>query len=322
MRLLDFAEHLAEAFDIKALGDDYLKQAAAVDPNAEYKPRMLVTPEAAKAELARRAGTPTAAPATVPGTLKAGDGSTVVSGDGTPVQAGTQAAPAPTPAPAPAAAPEPAVVGGPIATPQVTATPLPAAAPATPAKKQWAPGVLGMGSTGKEVTDLQTRLGVPATGTFDQKTKDAVVALQTKLGIKADGAYGPQTKAADVKATPAPAPAATDKRPVDATGKPIKNDQMVVPATADKKEPYWVNGTRYEYKMKGGGRGTAPTGNWEVTAEPGEKLQWNSTRNRSSSNYTGPDSQYGKTPEPATTAESIGFANDELNRIVSLVHHR
>jgi hypothetical protein len=74
--------------------------------------------------------------ATVPGTLKAGDGSTVVDGSGAPVQAGTQPAPAAAaPAEAPAAAP--AAPQGSIATD--TTDPLaannqPAPAPAAPAE--------------------------------------------------------------------------------------------------------------------------------------------------------------------------------------------
>jgi len=80
-----------------------------------------------------------------------------------------------------------------------------------------------------------------------------------------------------------------------------------VPADASTKEPYWVNGTRYEYKMSGGGRGQAATGKWEPTATPTDKLQWNSTRARSMAKYTGPDSAYGKTdaanPTDTTAAE-------------------
>ena len=66
-----------------------------------------------------------------------------------------------------------------------------------------------------------------------------------------------------------------------------------VPADANRKEPYWVNGTRYE---------ATPRGGWEVTATPQDALQWNSTRARSMSKYTGPDSAYGKTDATDTTA--------------------
>jgi hypothetical protein len=74
-----------------------------------------------------------------------------------------------------------------------------------------------------------------------------------------------------------------------------------IPADASKKEPYWVNGTRYEWNMSGGGRGQAATGKWEVTATPQDALQWNSTRYRSMNKFTGPDSAYGKTATPDAT---------------------
>jgi hypothetical protein len=77
-------------------------------------------------------------------------------------------------------------------------------------------------------------------------------------------------------------------------GKPTDDPKSKIPATADKKQPYWVDGTRYEYKMSGGGRGQAATGKWEVTATPTDSLQWNSTRARSMSKYTGADADYGK----------------------------
>jgi hypothetical protein len=65
-----------------------------------------------------------------------------------------------------------------------------------------------------------------------------------------------------------------------------------IPADANRKEPYWVNGTRYE---------ATPRGGWEVTATPQDALQWNSTRARSMAKYTGPDSAYGKTDAGAPT---------------------
>ena len=59
-----------------------------------------------------------------------------------------------------------------------------------------------------------------------------------------------------------------------------------IPQNADKKVPYWVNGTRYEWKQTRGG------GGWQVTATPQDKLQWNSTRGRSMNAYTGPDDKF------------------------------
>jgi plastocyanin len=56
---------------------------------------------------------------------------------------------------------------------------------------------LTVGSTGADVTALQTKLGVtPATGYFGSITKAAVVAYQTANGISATGYVGPLTRAA------------------------------------------------------------------------------------------------------------------------------
>jgi hypothetical protein len=72
-----------------------------------------------------------------------------------------------------------------------------------PVKKQWNPGVLGMGVAGSEVKELQRKLiaaGLLPQGADDSKfgtnTRDAVIKLQTALGVKPDGAVGPKTKAA------------------------------------------------------------------------------------------------------------------------------
>ena len=86
------------------------------------------------------------AAATVPGTLKAGDGSTVVDSSGAPVQAGTQPAPA-VAAPAVPAAPEVP------AAPAVPAAPEVPAAPAVPATPPAAPGAAtGVNAQGQNVT--------------------------------------------------------------------------------------------------------------------------------------------------------------------------
>jgi N-acetylmuramoyl-L-alanine amidase len=60
--------------------------------------------------------------------------------------------------------------------------------------------VLTVGFTGKDVVELQGRLRYlgyydgEITGTFDQKTKNAVTWFQWKFGLKADGVVGPKTK--------------------------------------------------------------------------------------------------------------------------------
>lgn len=170
-------------------------------------------------------------------------------------------------------------------------------------QKQYPAGTYGVGSSGQEVTDLQKKLGVEADGKFGPKTKAAVEALQKNLGVTVDGIFGPKTKAAwDAN------PKATAGASAGASGQ-VDQTKQVPPELAnvtDKKQPYWVNGTRYEWKMKGGGRGQPATGEWEVTATPSDSLQWNSTRARSMNKYTGPDNGFdqwvaqGKKPGGAT----------------------
>ncbi len=66
---------------------------------------------------------------------------------------------------------------------------------------------LTVGSTGADVTALQTMLGVsPATGYFGAITKAAVVAYQTSKGLPATGFVGPLTRAALNYVAPVVAP--------------------------------------------------------------------------------------------------------------------
>lgn len=52
---------------------------------------------------------------------------------------------------------------------------------------------LALGSAGRAVTALQSRLGVATSGQFDAATQAALIAAQTRLGLAADGVYGPVT---------------------------------------------------------------------------------------------------------------------------------
>lgn len=52
------------------------------------------------------------------------------------------------------------------------------------------------GGSGEQVSAVQDRLGVKATGTFDEATRRAVIAFQKKNGLKVDGIVGRQTAAA------------------------------------------------------------------------------------------------------------------------------
>lgn len=56
-------------------------------------------------------------------------------------------------------------------------------------------GNLRQGSSGEQVKQLQTMLGITADGIFGPKTAEAVKAYQTKNGLTADGIVGPQTVA-------------------------------------------------------------------------------------------------------------------------------
>ncbi len=47
---------------------------------------------------------------------------------------------------------------------------------------------LDLGDKGPQVTELQTKLGVEATGTFDNTTRIAVIGLQLSNGLPAHGA--------------------------------------------------------------------------------------------------------------------------------------
>lgn len=176
-----------------------------------------------------------------------------------------------------------------------------------------------------------------------------VKALQDKLiaagaKIKADGIMGPATQAAmkqfpqavsgnlplppGVKPStagagrggqggPTAAELAQAQSKPAAGAKPAAGGQAAqpaaggasqVPPTADKSKPYWVGGTRYEYKQGRGG------GSWQVTATPQDKLQWNSTRARSMSGYTGADDQYKPGGATATAkAPTAGQAASPAN---------
>jgi hypothetical protein len=130
-------------------------------------------------------------------------------------------------------------------------------------------------------------------GTPDPK----VMAMQQDLikkgaKIKADGIMGPATQAAQKQfgGGQAASPAA------GATG------AAAVPASADKSKPFWVNGTRFEFKAGRGGSG------WQQTATPGDTLQWNSTRARSSSNYTGADDAFPGAAQAQAKAPAPGQA--------------
>jgi len=59
-----------------------------------------------------------------------------------------------------------------------------------------APSVLRVGSSGTAVTQLQSALGVSATGWFGEATRRAVRRFQRRQGLAVDGIVGPRTAAA------------------------------------------------------------------------------------------------------------------------------
>lgn len=156
-----------------------------------------------------------------------------------------------------------------------------------------------------------------------------IIALQTALAkagavgkdgkpIKADGVMGPNTEFAMGKFPQISKQHPDVKAPAGAATQPAAGPDAI-PATADKTKPYWVQGTRYEFKQSRAG------GGWQVTATPQDKLQWNSTRARSMAGYTGADDEFkaggatqtaGKTPagtatQPASTTAKTAPATTQ-----------
>lgn len=213
--------------------------------------------------------------------------------------------------------------------PQTTATPVaePAAAaplPApAPAPKQWATGVLGVGSQGPEVKALQKRLGIPDDGSYGPATKQAVIDLQKKLGVTADGAYGPQTKAAHDKsgqggmtsATPTVSQTAPDQ--VNQTQQTFNATQGVAQGRID------PNSARGQATIaqpvtptppgNPGGAGKNATFTPDQIAAAQEALKDPKISARDKAFYTDMIARQ-------TVKETTGY--DEVQRIVSLVHYR
>ncbi len=151
----------------------------------------------------------------------------------------------------------------------------------------------------------QTKLGVTADGKMGPETKAAIQKFQKDNGLAVDGIIGPQTSAALDK-QPAAGQAA---QPAGQAAQPAAGAKGpdAIPANADEKTPYSVGGTRYDWKTTGGGRGQPATGSWQVTATPDDKLQWNATRARSSSGFTGADDEFkGTQTAKAPAAQPAG----------------
>jgi murein DD-endopeptidase MepM/ murein hydrolase activator NlpD len=94
------------------------------------------------------------------------------------------------PADKPVAVVPPTQVAPPVAPTAPVATPV--APPAAPVKR----ATVKVGSKGKDVKYLQSKLGINDDGIFGPQTKAAVVSFQSRRNLVADGIVGPKTWAA------------------------------------------------------------------------------------------------------------------------------
>jgi hypothetical protein len=128
---------------------------------------------------------------------------------------------------------------------------------------------------------------------------------------------------------PAPAAATADGNAGEAEARaamPTPAATTVPPELAsvtDKTQPYWVNGTRYEWKNANPRRPDSTQGRWAITAQPGDKLQLNATRKKTMAKYTGPDSEFGKQPpaqlaQAVPTQETVGYSENQ--NLASIIH--
>lgn len=238
--------------------------------------------------------------------------------------------------PAPAAEPAPALStaasADAAATDTVSAEPPAVAAPATdtvsaapaaaPAVKPraWNKGVLGLGSKGPEVKALQQKLGIPDDSSYGPATKQAVMDLQKKLGVNpADGVYGPQTKAAHDKSA---ATGITNVPPAD-KGFGQKGPTIAAATGQDPSNP--LN----RPQTPAAAPATAPSQAYAYTTTPEYKQLLATLQSTyQSGGQTSPAYLKAKADIEAfaaknkPVAESVGFTNDELTRIVSLIHYR
>lgn len=213
------------------------------------------------------------------------------------------------------------------ATTDVAAEPAPAAVAPAVKPKAWNKGVLGLGSKGPEVKALQQKLGIPDDSSYGPATKQAVMDLQKKLGVNpADGVYGPQTKAAHDKS--AQVQGITNAPPAPAVNGMGQKGPTIAAATGqDPTNPL----NRSPLMVTAPATATAPAspGPYAYTTTP-EYKQLYAALNQAyqAGGVNSPAYLKAKTDFEAfaaknkPVAESVGFTNDELNRIVSLIHYR
>jgi peptidoglycan hydrolase-like protein with peptidoglycan-binding domain len=212
-----------------------------------------------------------------------------------------------------------------VVTPPNNNTPPP---PPPPPKKTWAKGVLGRGMrdpgpTGP-IRTLQNQLGATEDGAFGPETEAAVKQLQAKLKVSPDGAYGPVTKKAhDAFLASAPNPntiSRTDYEDnVDRDDAELGNAMTALAAPAAPAAPAPVappNPYADNPKQAAMYAAMSPADQaWATKGGGKPNLEDPYIAARAPNKF--------KAVAPATPAnESIGFQSDELNRIVSLIHHR
>lgn len=110
-------------------------------------------------------------------------------------------------------------------------------------------------------------------------------------------------------------PAATPSQSAAPAGQAASALPPELSAVTDKKQPYWVNGTRYTWQGPFRGK----PARWTITAKPGDRIGLPATRQKISANYTGPDREFGKqqSAQPAQQ-ESVGYKEDQS--LISIVH--
>ena len=189
-------------------------------------------------------------------------------------------------------------------------------APAAPAPAAPAPEAPAASAPAKTtvVRPQPTLNGKPSTGPKGQEWLKQYGATHNPDGSPK---VKPAPEAPAASAPAAPAASATAKPPVPPEGADIKEInkylQTVMPTTYGG-EMYWVNGKVYKAN-------TTYYNNQRQTYWTPDSKTFAGTyvnKTRTEKKYTGPDAGRGT----ESVQESVGFTNDELNRIISLVHHR
>jgi hypothetical protein len=191
---------------------------------------------------------------------------------------------------------------------------------------KWGTGAQPPVQDNKDRPGLDPKKGKPEIWDRQKQLQDAG-ALNIKgpnkgKPLTCDGIEGDNTRAAEKEFGPK-----IGKTP-PVTNKP-GNDQQVYTPPAETASPaeiakwlsanepkpkmgeyFWVNGKRYEWHPRSGWKENVPF-TWDSSDKDYKRQQ---------AKYTGKEG--GPNDQDMVKRESVGYANDELNRIISLVHHR